>query len=96
MIELKNKDDLFYAHQEIINLTDFKIKLFEACLKEVGLNQTFAYFEPSRIRIIGKFFNQKYYPTEKSEQLLMRNCVKRNKIIYKKVFNSFDLKKKNP
>lgn len=82
--EENEKNNLKFHKDIIYQKAENKIELFEKCLDEVGLNKMFPFFEPTRFFYLNKIFSYLnlnshiIYPVDKSEELLMRNCIRRN------------------
>ena len=107
--ENKNRDDFKFfdsalglktAKEILHQKVDAKIDLFENCLNEVGLYKSYPFMD-LRYKINFRLLNKNeihlkkgtIFPIDKTEEILMRNCVRRNmkafnlskEIIYEKI-----------
>ncbi len=69
------------AKQLLYQKIETKLDLFEQCLDEVGLYKSYPFFDithklPFMKNIIPKSLQN--YPIDNTEELLMRNCARRN------------------
>jgi hypothetical protein len=88
----KNERTKYTAERDLLySQVEFKVNLFEECLNEVGLNKTFPFLNLSRLFIIGRILPKSFdiYPIDRTEELLMRNCVRRRIDSYKKMNDFF-------
>ena len=79
------------AKEILYSKVDSKIELFEKCLDEVGLYKTFPFMDLKYKLNFGLFKNKEVhsksgmiFPIDKTEEILMRNCVRRNLMALKR------------
>jgi hypothetical protein len=70
-----------------------KLDLFEKCLNETGLYRSFPILDITyRLKFLKKILPQNIqnYPIDKTEENLMRNCIKRHLTNLKKIKTHFE------
>lgn len=81
-----NPNDIITIRNNISLSMESKYKMFESCMEEVGIQKTFPYFDYNRYKVLRVFKFPNTYPIDKTEETMMRNCVKRNMMKLNKMF----------
>jgi hypothetical protein len=88
VVYFKNINELNLSKELLFQKIETKFNLFENCLNEVGLYKSYPYFDFRRYKFLSFLnFNFGKYPIDNTEEILMRNCVKRNLIQLQKIKN---------
>ena len=85
--------ELHSAKQQIYSKAVAKIELFNTCLDEVGLSKSYPFLDMSyKLPFLKSFYpdSLKIFPIDKYEEILMRNCVRRNLRKIKEIKNLLD------